>query len=65
MKTYRIFTRDRGRKYSALVESRGVDPPDAVRRARGVANLKTIPGMLKAIEWPPNEIGKRWIEENT
>lgn len=64
MKEYRIFSRDRGRKYSALMPGKGDTPAEAIRNARGIEYLKGTPGMLKAIEWPATAAGKRWLEEN-
>ena len=65
MKKYRIFSRDRGRKYSALMPGRGNTPTEAIKNAKGCDDLKRIPGMLRAIEWPPNTRGEHWLEANT
>lgn len=64
MKQYRIFSRDRGRKYSALMPGAGVSAADAIQNARGIDDLKRIPGMLEAIEWPPTIDGLYWLSKN-
>ncbi len=69
---YRIFVRDRGRKYSGYCDSEGATAAEAVRNVRGAANLKGMPGMLRAIPWQGAKrtgraatlAGARWVSEN-
>lgn len=68
MTKYRIFTNDRGRvagipKYSALREVRAKTADQAVllvNQAFGQHPLAPI----KAIEWPPDERGREWLEKH-
>jgi hypothetical protein len=70
MKTYRIFSRDRGRKYSCLMGADAESARAALKQAP--PNLQRIPGMLKAIEWngphtqdgAATPAGRAWLHKN-
>jgi hypothetical protein len=65
MKKYRIFVRDRGRKYSAF-------KPVTAHHARAAVRGLVVPdwisnpnGYYKAIEWPAKSADDlRWLKEN-
>jgi hypothetical protein len=59
MSVYRIFTRDRGTKYSALMEIRSNTEENAVKKAKTPASWGAV-----AIAWPPTEKGKEWLKKN-
>jgi hypothetical protein len=59
MSVYRIFTRDRGHKYSALIEIRSNTEENAVKKAKVPASWRAV-----AIAWPPTEKGEKWLKEN-
>jgi hypothetical protein len=59
MKTYRIYTRDRGKKYSALREIKAISENEALRRAALPPDWHAV-----AIEWPPSAISEKWLKKN-
>jgi hypothetical protein len=57
MKTFRIFTQDRGKKFSALRELKASDAREAV--------ISVPSGWHPvAIEWPPTAEGRAWLAKN-
>ena len=59
---FRVFVQDRPRgMYSGYCEIQATDAPHAVRKAR--SGDETLP-KLYAVQWPPNDVGNRWIKEH-
>ena len=63
MKTYRIFTNDRGgSKYSALRDAQAKDRATALKLARVMAFTHE---KVWAVEWPPtSEADKQWLRRH-
>ena len=59
MALFRIFSRDRGRKYSALMEARSNNGENALKKAKVPASWGAV-----AISWPPSEADKKWLKKN-
>lgn len=63
-RTYRIFTRNPDGKYSAFCNFRAKNARIAVKRSPVTEEWKVIPGMVRALMWPPTPNGERWLKAN-